>query len=182
MLAQQLSIIPRTFLRYVTEMMHRSSHPAICLQRRAMGYGTMGLLAGDSIWSGALVPRSLALVFLTRLFRSRLWIMLLRHLQRRQLMAPPSFYRRRRLGSLPIQPPRPSTSNFNRCDMGTYDGEAYNSISSLKSGKEKNVISRYALPASYHCFCNCILNSRSQIIRKYTSFCFWVILCMIVLI
>lgn len=176
MLAQQLSIIPRTFLRYVTEMMHRSSHPAISLQRRAMGYGTMGLPAGDSIWSGASVPRSLALVFLTRLFRSRLWIMLLRHLQRRQLMAPPSFYRRRRLGSLPIQPPRPSTLNFNRCDMGTYAGEAYNSISSLKPGKEKNVIS------SYYCFCNCILNSPSQIIRKYTSFCFWVILCMIVLI
>ncbi|RVX11105.1 hypothetical protein CK203_013325 [Vitis vinifera] len=131
--------------------------PTICYGNDASEFPSSNLFAaaGDGIWdNGAscgrqylvrcISARSLALVFLTRLFRSRLWIMLLRHLQRRQLMAPPSFYRRRRLGSLPIQPPRPSTLNFNRCDMGTYAGEAYNSISSLKPGKEKNGLDFYS--------------------------------------
>lgn len=100
-------------LRCATGMTRRSFRPAICLRRPATGYGTMGLLVGDSTWWGASAPRSPALVFSTKPFRSRLWIMPWWHLQSRQQAAPPSCCRRRRSGSLRIRRLRPSTLSSN---------------------------------------------------------------------
>lgn len=90
-----------------------SFHPAICLERPVMEYGTMGHHVGGSTWWGASALHNRVLVSKGRRFRLRLWIMLANYALRRPLMAQPWSCRRQLSRLLQMHLLIQSISNFN---------------------------------------------------------------------